>query len=339
MRPYCSNSEVILLADCRERRARTESSWSEMPGDSKVAARIVARPADAIIANNAASSGSMSPVGNTRGPSAWRNPCSMRSQVCQRAVAWEIESSRPMSLIRAQGRTQRYRKTCRRRAFARLLPCPSRSSSSPSRATAFCRARPSPRGISRPLVLLENQVEDLLRLQAAEVGVRHPVERLLEGIADFLRHRPRQEELPQLGRSLDGRRSSPVHALDHDPETADDLEGMGRGTVTTVAALDDFQEPCGIRVARVQLQVDDAVREIHRDHGLGTREVRGPMLLESAKDRSDLPGLLEHVADEVPLLVGLLHRPQHRGERIHDDARGAALPISDEGRELFPDEV
>src|SRR5438093_12398666 len=67
---------------------------------------------------------------------------------------------------------------------------------------ARCRARPSPRATSRPLILLDDQFEDLLRLQAAEVLVREPVEGFLERVPHVLRHRTREQELTELRRSL-----------------------------------------------------------------------------------------------------------------------------------------
>src|SRR5437667_243669 len=70
--PKPDSSEAILLADWRVRCTRSASSWNEMPGDSNTVARVAARPADASAANNAESSGSMSPTGNTRVPSACR---------------------------------------------------------------------------------------------------------------------------------------------------------------------------------------------------------------------------------------------------------------------------
>src|SRR5437773_4055939 len=63
--------------------------------------------------------------------------------------------------------------------------------------------------MSRPLVLLQNQVEDFFRFQSAEVGIRQPVQRFVEGVPDVLRHRSRQEQLSELGRRLHGRGTAP----------------------------------------------------------------------------------------------------------------------------------
>src|SRR5256885_807648 len=193
--------------------------------------------------------------------------------------------------------------------------------------------------MSRLLVLLQNQVEHFFRFQSAEVGIRQPVQGFVEGVEDVLRHRSRQEQLSELGRRLDGRGTAPIDTLDHDPQPSDDLERMGYGTVATVPALHDLQEARRIGVVAVELQMDDAVGEVHRDHGLGSGEVRLPMFLERAEDGPDLPGLLEHVADQVPLLVQVLRGPQDRRQRIHDDPGGAPLPVRDEGWKLLPDEV
>src|SRR6266705_1876896 len=297
------------------------------------------RPAAARVAKSDTSPGSMSPEGKTLTPSDWRYRFSMRSHVCQRTVAGDIFRSRLMSPILAQGRRHRYRNTCRRRAFARLRPSPSKSTSVPSRDTARWRARPTPRATSRPLVLLDNQVEDLLRLQRAKVVVRESVQGFLERVAHVLRHRVGEQELPELGRSLRRGGLSAIHAFDHDPEAADNLEGVRPRTLTAVATLDDVQEPRRTRVVAVELQVDDAVRQVHRDHGLRTREIPRAMFLERTEDRPDLPGLLEHVADQVPLLVQILRGPEDRRQRVDDDPSVASLPVRHERRQFFPDEV
>src|SRR5438552_2866685 len=281
----------------------------------------------------------MSPAGKMLTPSEMRYRFSVKSHACQRTVAWDIFNARLMSPMRAHGRRQKYRNTCRRRAFARLRPSPSKSTSVPSRDTARCRARPSPRATSRPLVLLDNQVEDLLRLERAKVVVRESVQGFLECVAHVLRHRMGEQELAELGRSLRRRGLSAIHAFDHDPEATDDLERVGRRTVAAVAALDDLQEPRRIRVVAVELQVDDAVRQVHRDHGLRTREIPRAMFLERAEDRPDLPRLLEHVADQVPLLVQVLRRPEDRREGVDDDSGVAALPVRDERRQFLADEI
>src|SRR6059036_373118 len=219
-----------------------------MPGTSKTAARTAARPAGASAANIDTSARSMSPAGKRLMPSDWRYRFSVRSQVCQRTVAGDIFSSRLIS--------------------------------PPSRVTARCRARPSPRATSRPLILLDDQLEDLLRLQAAEVLVREPVEGFLERVSHVLRHRVREQELAELRRRLRRDRLSAVDPFDHDSEAADNLEGVRRRTVAAVSALDDVQEPRRVRVVAVELQVDDAVRQVHRNHGLRTREIPRAMLLE-----------------------------------------------------------
>src|SRR5688572_75734 len=172
-----------------------------------------------------------------------------------------------MSLVRAHGRKQRYRNTCRRLALARLGPCVSRSASSPSRETALSKARPIPRPTSGPLVLLENEIEDLLGFQPSEVCVCEAVERLVEALSDAVRDRTREEELPQLGRRFRRHRPASVHALDDEAEAADDLKGMEGRTVAAVPTLHDFQEAGGIRVVAVELQMDDAVGQVHRDDG------------------------------------------------------------------------
>src|SRR3989475_12564393 len=110
----------------------------------------------------------------------------------------------------------------------------------PSRATAFCKARPIPRAISRPLVLLQDQVEDFFRFQSAEVCIRQSVQGLVECVADVLRHRSGLEELPQLGRRLRGDGTASVDALDYDPQSSDNLERMVRRTVTAVPAVHDL---------------------------------------------------------------------------------------------------
>src|SRR5713226_743564 len=267
-RPNSTSSEATLLTDCRVSPTRDAISWNERPGTSDTAARTAARPAAARAAKRGTSPGSISPEGKTLTPSDWRYRFSMRSHVCQRTVAGDIFRSRLMSPIRAHGRRQRYRNTCRRRAFARLRPSPSKSLSAPSRDTARCRARPSPRATSRPLVLLDNQFEDLLRLQRAEVVVREPVEGFLECVSHVLRHRMREQQLTELRHSLSGYRLSAVDPLNHDAETPNNLEGVRRRAVATVAAFYDVQEPRRVRVVAVELQVDDAVRQVHWDHGL-----------------------------------------------------------------------
>src|SRR6266849_1071812 len=338
-RPNSRSSEATLLTDCRVSPTRDAISWNERPGTSDTAARTAARPAAARAAKRGTSPGSISPEGKTLTPSDWRYRFSMRSHVCQRTVAGDIFRSRLMSPIRAHGRRQRYRNTCRRRAFARLRPSPSKSTSIPSRDTARCRARPSPRATSRPLILLDNQVEDLLRLQRAKVVVRESVQGFLERVAHGLRQRMGEQELTELGRCLRRDGLSAIDAFDHNPEAADDLECVRRRTVSAVATLDDVQEPRRIRVVAVELQVDDTVREVHRDHGLGTGEVPWAVFLERAQDRSHLSRLLEHVADQVPLFVQVLRRPEDRRERVDDDSSVAAFPVRDERRKFLADEI
>ena len=85
--------------------------------------------------------------------------------------------------------------------------------------------------------------------------------------------------------------------------------------------------------------MDHTVRKVHRDHGLRSRKVRLSMLLQCAEDRPHLPGLLEHVSDQVALFVQVLRGPQDRCQGIDHDPRGAPLPIRDERGKLLPDEV
>src|SRR3989304_1738081 len=124
-----------------------------------------------------------------------------------------MDRSRTMSPTRAHGRRQRYRKSSRRRAFARLGPSIARSSPMPSCWTAFARARPIPWTISGPLVLLEDELEDLIGFQGPEVVVREAVERLLEMVADVLRQGAREEHLSELGRRLRRHRMPAVEAF------------------------------------------------------------------------------------------------------------------------------
>src|SRR2546426_7407510 len=88
-----------------------------------------------------------------------------------------------------------------------------------------------PRAISRPLVLLEDQLKDLFRLQRAEVLVREAVERLLERVSHVLWDRTGEEELPELRRRFRGRRLSAIDPIDHNPEAAENLKRVGRRAV------------------------------------------------------------------------------------------------------------
>src|SRR5437016_9774772 len=177
----------------------------------------------------------MSPAGKMLTPSEMRYRFSVKSHACQRTVAWDIFNARLMSPMRAHGRRQKYRNTCRRRAFARLRPSPSRSTSAPSRDTARCRARPSPRATSCPLILLDNQLENLFRLQAPEVLGSEPVEGFLERVSHVLRHRTREQELTELERSIRRHRFPAVDPFDHDPEAPNNRERVRRRTVAAVA--------------------------------------------------------------------------------------------------------
>src|SRR5881409_3968650 len=123
-------------------------------------------------------------------------------------------------------------------------------------------ARPSPRATSRPLILLNNQLQDLLRLQGAEVLIREPVERFLECVSHVLRHRMCEQQLTELRRSLRRCRLPAVDPFDHYPETPNNLEGVRRRTMAAVAAFDDVQEPRRVRVVAVELQVDNTVCQV-----------------------------------------------------------------------------
>src|SRR5207245_5840054 len=166
---------------------------------------------------------------------------SVTSHARQRTVASDIFNARLMSPMRAHGRRQKYPNPCRRRAFARLRPSPSRSTSAPSRDTACCRARPSPRATSCPLILLDNQLENLFRLQGPEVLVREPVEGFVERVSHVLRHRTREQELTELGRSFGRHRFPAVDPFEHAPDTPTHLDRLRRRTVAAVAALDEVE--------------------------------------------------------------------------------------------------
>src|SRR5207245_10587955 len=141
-----------------------------------------------------------------------------------------------------------------------------------------------PRASSRPLVLLEDQLKDLFRLQRAEVLVREAVERLLERISHVLWDRAGEEELPELGGRFRGRGLSAVDPVDHNSEAAENLKRVGCRAVSAVAAFHDVQEPRGIRLVAVVFQMDDAVREVHRDDGLWSREMAGAVRLGAPGD-------------------------------------------------------
>src|SRR2546427_2119928 len=182
-----------------------------------------------------------------------------------------------------------------------------------------------PRATSRPLVLLEDQLKDLFRLQRSEVLIREAVERFLERISHVLWYRAGEEELPELGGRFRGRGLSAVDPVDHNPEAAENLKRVGCRAVSAVAAFHDAQEPRGIRLVAVVFQMDDAVREVHRDDGLRSREIPGAVLLEGTEDGPDLSGLLEHVADQVPLFIQAFLEPDTGGDRSDPDA--AILPF------------
>src|SRR3989304_4670183 len=71
---------------------------------------------------------------------------------------------------------------------------------------------------------------------------------------------------------------------------------------------------------------------------LATQLQPSPVLLGGPRVRSALRVLLEHEADQVPLLVAVLCRPDHGRERVHRDSLARALPFRDKRREFLPDE-
>src|SRR3990172_7969079 len=337
--PAWASSEAILLADCRVIPTRPPTSCRDTPGTSKDSRRMEARPGPVSSTNRGASAESIKPSGNIRFASSSRYPFSRRFRSCHRTVAWDKERALHVSPTREHGRRQRYWKTWRRRAFARLGPSISRSSPGPSWVRTSWSARPIPRYPSGILVLLQDKFDDLLRLETAEVFVRQSVQRLVEAIQDRLGKRASEDHLSELGGDLGGRWLPSVDPVHHQAESSDDLVGVRRLAVAAAPALHDFEGAARRPVRRVDPEVDHAVGQVHRNDGLRTRQVRRAVLLEGAQDRADLPGLLQHEGEEVPLFVQVLRGPEDGGQGIDGDPRVASLPLGHERGEFLPDEV
>src|SRR5437899_883025 len=113
------------------------------------------------------------------------------------------------------------------------------------------------------------------------------------------------------------------------------VEGTGTGTLAAAAR----SRGCGPRLPSRHRSLPGTRPAGGHDPARGPREVPRAVFLERAEDGPDLSRLFEHVANQVPLLVQVLRRPQHRRERVDHDSSVAAFPVRDERRQFLADEI